>query len=248
MSSFADSMWPSQFLYNKKTGYPCVSWLNNRCEKTELTCHYPHNKNGMPLCKRWVDGKCIGGHGNSCCNRHYYLEEDRQDLNETPSHSQTSRPTEEFTNFSSPLVVKVRHVKENHRREEIDLDTGRRRSYIETTTQEIVDLTGNATANESADESTPTKLFSADSDETTPMKTRKALQEIPINAGANLLDFDDGVCPHCDKKFKGRLGVKSHLSRPTSICGKKHKSCKQSTAQEKPKNTTSNDDSIILIE
>ena len=112
-----------------------------------------------------------------------------------------------------------------------------------------MDLTGYVTANKSADESTPTKLFSADSDETTPMKTRKALQKIPLPInGANLLDFDDGVCPHCDKKFKGRLGVKSHLSRPMSICGKKHKSCKLSTAQEKTKNTTSNDDSIILIE
>jgi len=191
----------------------------------------------MPLCKRWVDGQCIGGHGNSCSHRHYYLEEDRTDLNTTPAHIQTSQSTEEFTNFSSPLVVKVRQVKENHRREEIDIDTGRRRSYIETTTKEIVDLTGNTSINESADES---------SDEKTPLKARKALQELPINAAANKLDFDDGVCPHCEKKFKGRAGVKSHLSRSTTICGKKHKAGKLAPA--KPKASTSNDDSIILIE
>ena len=44
--------------------------------------------------------------------------------------------------FTSPYVVKMRKEKETRRLEEVDLDTGRRRSWLETTEHDVVDLTG----------------------------------------------------------------------------------------------------------
>ena len=39
-------------------------------------------------------------------------------------------------------MVKVRKEKESRRLEEVDLDTGRRRSWVETTEHDVIDLTG----------------------------------------------------------------------------------------------------------
>ena len=44
--------------------------------------------------------------------------------------------------FSSPLVVKVRKEVAKKRKEEVDLYTGTRRSWVEETEFEILDLTG----------------------------------------------------------------------------------------------------------
>ena len=47
-----------------------------------------------------------------------------------------------LSQFTSPLVVKIRKEKETRRLEEVDLDTGRRRSWVETTEHDVIDLTG----------------------------------------------------------------------------------------------------------
>ena len=44
--------------------------------------------------------------------------------------------------FSSPLVVKVRREVARERREEVDLETGNRRSWIESVEYDMLDLTG----------------------------------------------------------------------------------------------------------
>ena len=44
--------------------------------------------------------------------------------------------------FSSPYRVKVMKEVAKQRREEVDLDTGRRRSWVETTEVEVLDLCG----------------------------------------------------------------------------------------------------------
>ena len=44
--------------------------------------------------------------------------------------------------FSSPLVLKVRREVARERREEFDLETGRRRSWVESREFEVLDLTG----------------------------------------------------------------------------------------------------------
>lgn len=57
----------------------------------------------------------------------------------TPS---TSSRAPEQVEFSSPLVVKVRKEVARERREEVDLETGRRRSWIESVEFDVLDLTG----------------------------------------------------------------------------------------------------------
>ena len=47
-----------------------------------------------------------------------------------------------ISHFTSPYVVKMRKEKETRRLEEVDLDTGRRRSWVETTEHDVIDLTG----------------------------------------------------------------------------------------------------------
>ena len=47
--------------------------------------------------------------------------------------------------FSSPLVVKVRKEVAKERREEFDLETGKRRSWVEAREFDVLDLTGDAT-------------------------------------------------------------------------------------------------------
>ena len=44
--------------------------------------------------------------------------------------------------FSSPLVVKTKTVTESRRKEEVDLETGRKRSWIEDTSRDLIDITG----------------------------------------------------------------------------------------------------------
>ena len=50
--------------------------------------------------------------------------------------------TPELVEFSSPLVVKLRKEVAKERREEVDLETGQRRSWVETREFDMLDLTG----------------------------------------------------------------------------------------------------------
>ena len=70
--------------------------------------------------------------------RHYYLERDAR-----PAVTQRVALAEmEPTNFSSPYQVKICKEKLVHRREEVDIETGRRRSWVEEEEREVYDLTG----------------------------------------------------------------------------------------------------------
>ena len=64
--------------------------------------------------------------------------------------------------FTSPYVVKVTKEKESRRLEEVDLITGRRRSWIETCEHDVIDLTGG-----------------------TPAKTRTPLSSLRVNTRTN---------------------------------------------------------------
>ena len=44
--------------------------------------------------------------------------------------------------FTSPLTVKVYEEVKEKRKEEVDLETGRRRSFVEEVRYEVLDLTG----------------------------------------------------------------------------------------------------------
>jgi len=111
-------------------------WTNN--------CKFSHNKEDAPICKSWQNGFCIGGRGNNCPLRHYYNDGDRP-LAQS-KRFQDSRVSKENVDFSSPYTVKVRKEVETQRMEEVDLDTGRRKSWVETKEFEVYDLTGETPA------------------------------------------------------------------------------------------------------
>ena len=60
-------------------------------------------------------------------------------------------------------MVKVTKEKESRRLEEVDLDTGRRRSWVETTEHDVIDLTGG-----------------------TPAKARTPLSSLRVNTRTNI--------------------------------------------------------------
>jgi len=132
----------------------CELWARKICTRPQDLCEMRHfyfegerdklkekrNKDvkkkasAIQICSKWLEGKCWG---RGCQYRHYYTEDDapvtiQQDEN-CPSTS---------VQFTSPYVVKMRKEKETRRLEEVDLDTGRRRSWLETTEHDVVDLTG----------------------------------------------------------------------------------------------------------
>jgi len=140
MYSYSGSVRPGG---SSATGYSfsrnrsvCVRFLYNNCPHSDMTCPYSHNKDDAVLCQAWKGGLC---HLNRCFGRHYYLEKDR-----VPHRREPLRELTTNTEFSSPLVVKVKTLTEKHRREEVDLETGRRRSWVEMENKELIDITGEA--------------------------------------------------------------------------------------------------------
>ena len=84
--------------------------------------------------------------GNCCPNRHFFLDGDRELLRQGSRDTVTNQGntgTEEELRWSSPLTVRVRREVARERREEVDLETGSRRSWVETRELEVLDLTGN---------------------------------------------------------------------------------------------------------
>ena len=94
----------------------------------------------MTSLSAWVNGLCIGSTGNNCRKRHFYQEGDTTKF-QTRSDS-PSPVSSKVVEFSSPLVVKVRKEVTTERREEVDLETGRRRSWVESKEFDVLDLTG----------------------------------------------------------------------------------------------------------
>ena len=78
------------------------------------------------------------------------------------SKSQDENEPSAAVQFTSPYVVKVMKEKESRRLEEVDLDTGRRRSWIETSEHDVIDLTGG-----------------------TPVKVRTPLTNLGVNSRTN---------------------------------------------------------------
>ena len=115
--------------------------------------------------------------------------------------------------YSSPYTVKVVKQVAKQRKEEVDLETGKRKSWVETTEFEVLDLTG----------------------ETPPMKKRLSLIKSPLQEANNEKDkkaqnspaktkfsevssVEPGTCPICGRKFKGEKGVNAHRRARNSAC------------------------------
>jgi len=137
-SHFARVPPPSSNFARKEAGM-CQRFLRGNCPFSALSCPYSHNKDQAPLCLRWKAGECTGAMGNKCVYRHYYLE---RDARPTVTQRMALAEMSESTNFSSPYQVKICKEKLVHRREEVDIETGKRRSWVEEEEREVYDLTG----------------------------------------------------------------------------------------------------------
>jgi len=87
----------------------------------------------------WLEGKCF-----KCEDRHYYTENDAVPQSKHVFDFKTKMSLS--TQFSSPYCVKINKELVKKRNEEIDLETGRRKSWVETMEREVVDLTGKSLA------------------------------------------------------------------------------------------------------
>jgi len=124
----------------------CTIFLSGYCPNLNK-CSLSHEKEDAPLCSAWRNGFCIGSRGNNCKYRHYYNENDGVQLQAQKRLAELAARTGtggvgEAVEFSSPLRVRVLKEVERVRREEVDLDTGRRRSWLETNEYEVLDLCG----------------------------------------------------------------------------------------------------------
>ena len=141
--------------------------------------------------------------------------------------------------FSSPLRVKVVKEVSKQRREEVDLDTGKRRSWVETTEYEVLDLCGE----------TPDKPgLGARSDEGSSLKDRSrnlvsnlakdlARQEKSPRAismpppASPKASVDDKECPSCHRTFKSARGVTQHRARAKSCAVDKENHLEEEAAR-----------------
>lgn len=190
----------------------CRNFLQNQCPHSASTCPYSHDKDDAPLCQGWKKGICHG-HAWQCFERHYYLERDQAPASRMPLQQVSGN-----TAFSSPLVVKNKTFTETHRKEEVDLETGRRRSWIETENKELIDITG-----EASPVAPPRKevSFSSKMKEKVAEEELQKKKELEMREARKKIDGkSSSECEVCGKKFKGVKGVKSHLTHPQSKCGK----------------------------
>ena len=98
----------------------------------------PQNKDNLALCLDWQEGRCVGETGNLCSQRHYYLEKDSTQP-QAPTPLMNPEPP---LHFSSPYKLKVLTQVAKHTREEVNLDTGESRKWVEEQKYHVLDLTG----------------------------------------------------------------------------------------------------------
>jgi len=194
----------------------CTRFLYNRCPFSDLACNFSHSKEHAPLCKMWQKGFCIGATGNNCKLRHYYNDMDGAIMQAAKRQAQIPvNETNQLDDYSSPYRVKVVKEVSKQRKEEVDLETGKRKSWVETTEFEVLDLTGETPVKKTKlpllpksplKESNKTVTASKAKNKKTPVKTTPAPAVEP------------GTCPVCARKFKGDKGVLAHRRAKNSPC------------------------------
>lgn len=163
-----------------------------------------------------MKGFCIGATGNACKFRHYYNEMDALIQAATKQKQLPTSQINQLDNYSSPYRVKVVKEVSKQRKEEVDLETGKRKSWVETTEFEVLDLTGE----------TPAKKPKMPLVDSTLKDTNKAAsvgnnkkKDAPVKkSAAQVPSVEPGTCPVCYKVFKGERGVASHRRAKSSSC------------------------------
>ena len=134
----------------------------------------PRSKDNLPLCRDWQGGRCVGEKGNLCSQRHYYLDKDSTQ----PQAPRSPMNPEPPLHFSSPYKLKVVTEVAKYIREEVNLDTGERRKWVEEQKYHVMDLTGNMSPPLS-----PRKPL--DSSSSTHLVTNENLMLSPVKEASN---------------------------------------------------------------
>lgn len=247
--------------------------LGVTCWKSRINveCPYSHRKEDAPICRRWQAGECIGGRGNNCLLRHYYNNTD-QVVHQAKRFQESQEPASSHdADFSSPYRVKVVKEVEKLRHEEHDLETGRRRSWVETKEYDVYDLTGDTPTKPPQSQTPRPPLRSKQEDnpivniaslsvgptkakEKSLLKTNSSTR--PLVCLEKTVDQDtspsSATCPVCSRQFKNKKGVASHRSHPSNYSCRNQD--KENTSQAGPadqalesSSSSSATNSIIII-
>ena len=185
----------------------------------------------------WQKGYCIGATGNSCKLRHYYNEMDGALMQVFTSHNcsiiditclsqaarrQAQRPvneTNQLDDYSSPYRVKVVKEVSKQRKEEVDLETGKRKSWVETTEFEVLDLTGETPVKKSKLPLSQSKSPLKESNNTfTASKGKNKKTPATTSAPAPAPVVEPGTCPMCRDVYSSSRSIFfPNRTRPGSI-------------------------------
>jgi len=179
----------------------------------------------------------MGAVGNACIFRHFYtqwdgvLAEQRKRIGNNQARLREGAGHE--TDFSSPYRVKVVKEFSKQRREEVDLETGRRKSWVEVQEFEVFDLTGGDSPAKKVD----------------PRESHDPTQPPPPPAPTSP-KTDPNLCPVCGRSFKGVKGVAAHRSRsrPTSACAVGKENREGASTPQKERTTDTDNNSVIMMQ
>jgi len=197
--------------------------------------------------------------------RHYYNEMDGA-LMQAERQAQAARLNQvndcgsELERYSSPYRVKVVKEVAKQRKEEVDLETGKRKSWVETTEFEVLDLTGETPVRKPR-----LSLSNSPLKEVNNGKEMNKDQNNPVKRKLpEIAQTDPGTCPVCGRKFKGEKGVSAHRRARNSAChpDKENQNMNQANQNKEPSSAVTpvtrrnlvtsttpqnQDDSIIII-
>ena len=196
--------------------------------------------------------------GNLCIFRHYYTEQDAQKIQTMANKEKLNKVNDcliERNDSDSPYRVKVVKETRKERREEVDLETGKRKSWIESMEFEVLDLTGETPAKKAKLDGRKTPLSEIGNRKEIEGNVKTLTKMLQSSRVASSATVDLDTCPVCQRKFKGEKGVKSHRSARNSACRLGKENMIQESSSELVKVTSpivisssqESDHSIIVI-
>jgi len=238
----------------------CLNFMRGRCKYSALECLFSHSKDNFSLCDSWLKGECTGIMGNLCRFRHYYTEQDAHEMRSLANKEKLVGVNDCLNGqdvSESPYRVKVVKETRKERREEVDLETGKRKSWIESMEFEVLDITGETPVKKSKLDTDVRKMPLSEIENSKEIEGNrnpltKMLQSSRFTFSATV-DLD--TCPVCLRKFKGEKGVKSHRSARNSACRLGKENLRQESSSELVKATSpivisssqDTNDSIIVV-
>merc|ERR1719232_1362100 len=103
----------------------------------------------------------------------------------------------QLDNYSSPYRVKVVKEVSKQRKEEVDLETGKRKSWVETTEFEVLDLTGETPAKKPKMPLVDSTLKDTNKAASVGNNKKKDAPALVKKSTASVPSVEPGTCPVC---------------------------------------------------